>query len=77
MKTQYDRLEVLLTRPGGATSLELVRAVPSLCIHKRISFMALEMGWKITKTKKGKFTNYVGIPPRKQSKYVPKTVWVK
>lgn len=76
MKTQYDRIGALISRPGGATSVELVRAVPSLCIHKRLSHMRLEMGWKITKKQDGKFKRYFGVSPEKQ-KYVPKTVWVK
>lgn len=74
MLTQYQRIAQLITRPGGATSVQIVRAVPSLSIHKRLSVMRLEMGWKINKTRDGKFTRYVGTPPQQ---YQPKTVWVK
>ena len=74
--TQYDRIALLLIRPQGATSVDLVRAVPSLSIHKRISHMRLVMGWNIRKVRDGKFIRYFGTPPN-QKKYVPKTVWIK
>jgi hypothetical protein len=75
MKTQYDRLAVLLTRPGGCTSVDVMRTLPSTCPHKRISDMA-DKGWKVQKTKIGDLTRYTGQPPMKKSGYVPKTVWV-
>ena len=74
MKTQYDRIGELISRPGGATSVQIVRAVPSLSIHKRLSVMRLEMGWKIKKLRDGKFTRYIGQPPKAKT---PTTVWVK
>lgn len=76
MKTQHDRMATLLTRPQGATSVELARAAPSLSVHKRISELRLKKGWTITKRQDGKFLRYFGKPP-KVVKYVPKTVWVK
>jgi hypothetical protein len=75
MKTQYDRLAVLLTRPGGCTSVDVMLKLPSTCPHKRLSYMRREMGWKIQKTQIGKLIRYTGQPPVKKSDYVPKTVW--
>lgn len=77
MKTQYDRLALLLTRPGGCTSVDVMLKLPSTCPHKRISVMEDEKGWKIQKTKVGKLIRYTGQPPKKLSDYIPRTVWVK
>lgn len=79
MKTQYDRLAVLLTRPGGCTMLEVSRVCNSTTPSRRVSDMR-DRGWIITKHKvEGKnYHRFFGNPPpAKKTKYVPKTVWVK
>lgn len=44
--TQYDRLAKLLTRKAGATAMDIVEAVGTVCPHKRLSEMK-ERGWTI------------------------------
>jgi hypothetical protein len=47
MKTnQYTRLAKLLTRKRGATAMDIVEAVGTVCPHKRLSEMK-ERGWAI------------------------------
>jgi len=62
MKTQYDKLGHLLTRPGGCTAVDVVR-MGSVSPHKRISVLS-ERGWKINKRKDGKLIRYTGKPPK-------------
>lgn len=62
MRTQYDKLANLLTRPGGCTAVDVVR-MGSVSPHKRISVLA-ERGWKINKRKDGKLIRYTGKPPK-------------
>lgn len=48
MKTsQYEVIGNLLKRKRGATTLELMAASNSTCIHKRMSEMSHHMGWNI------------------------------
>jgi hypothetical protein len=44
--TQYDRLAKLLTRKSGATAMDIVEAVGTVCPHKRLSELK-ERGWRI------------------------------
>lgn len=63
MKTQYEKLGHLLTRPGGCTAVDVVR-MGSVSPHKRISFLAKQRGWTINKRKDGKLIRYTGKPPK-------------
>lgn len=65
MKSQYDRLERLLTRKTGATAMDIVQAVGTVCPHKRLSEMKAR-GWTITREQvKGRnFGRYYGIKPQ-------------
>lgn len=47
-QNQYDRLAKLLTRKRGATAMDIVEAVGTVCPHKRLSEMK-ERGWTITR----------------------------
>jgi hypothetical protein len=47
-KTQYERLSRLLTRKSGATAMDIVEAVGTVCPHKRLSELK-ERGWHITR----------------------------
>ena len=64
MKSQYDRLERLLTRKTGATAMDIVQAVGTVCPHKRLSEMKAR-GWTITREQvKGRnFGRYFGKAP--------------
>lgn len=65
MKTsQYQRLEKLLTRKSGATAMEIVSALGTVCPHKRLSEMK-ERGWHITRQQvNGKtYGRYFGRKP--------------
>lgn len=46
--TQYQRLGKLLTRKTGATAMEIVSTVGTVCPHKRMSELK-DKGWTITK----------------------------
>ena len=63
-RTQYDRLEKLLTRKRGATAMDIVTAVGTVCPHKRLSEMKAR-GWRITRTpvKGQSFGVYRGVAP--------------
>lgn len=62
--TQYDRLAKLLTRKRGATAMDIVEAVGTVCPHKRLSEMK-QRGWWITREQiPGKtFGVYRGVKP--------------
>lgn len=64
MKTQYDKLSHLLTRPGGCTAVDVMRLIPSTAPHKRLSDMFFLKGWEINKRKDGKLIRYTGKPPK-------------
>lgn len=66
--TQYTKLGALLKRSQGATTLELMRASLSSCVHKRMTEMRRK-GWTITRTPiKGKnYGRYKGKPPTKEA----------
>lgn len=63
--SQYDRLAKLLTRKKGATAMEVIEAVGTVCPHKRLSEMK-ERGWDITrKQAEGKsHGTYYGVAPQ-------------
>ena len=63
--TQLDKLKKLLLRKRGVSSIEAANALPSLCIHKRISELHLEHGWTILKKQDGKVKRYWGVKPVK------------
>ncbi len=63
MRTQYEKIGHLLTRPGGCTAVDVMRMVPSTCPHKRVSDMQAR-GWSINKRKDGKLIRYTGKPPK-------------
>jgi hypothetical protein len=44
--TQYDRLAKLLTRKKGATAMDIVAEVGTVCPHKRLSELKAR-GWRI------------------------------
>lgn len=46
--TQYDRLERLLTRKRGATAMDIIESVGTVCPHKRMSELR-QRGWTITR----------------------------
>jgi hypothetical protein len=62
--TQYDRLGKLLTRKKGATAMDIVQAVGTVCPHKRLSEMKAR-GWRITRRQvPGKsYGTYHGVKP--------------
>lgn len=64
-QSQYERLEKLLTRKKGATAMDMVEAVGTVCPHKRLSEMK-ERGWKIRREQvEGKsYGRYYGIAPQ-------------
>lgn len=64
MKTQYDRLERLLTRKKGATAMDIATEVGSTSPHKRLSELR-ERGWRIWREQvKGKnYGVYFGVRP--------------
>lgn len=47
-QSQYDRLAKLLKRKTGATAMDIVEAVGTVCPHKRLSEMKGK-GWRITR----------------------------
>jgi hypothetical protein len=49
-QTQYERLSKLLTRKKGATAMDIVEAVGTVCPHKRLSEMK-ERGWLVWREK--------------------------
>jgi len=48
MKTQLEKLKVLLRRKRGVTAMEIVSEVGTVCPHKRLSELK-EQGWTITR----------------------------
>jgi len=66
MKTQLDKLAVLLTRSRGITSYEIIMELGTVSPHKRLSELK-ERGWTITKRKvNGKnYHRYFGKRPEK------------
>ena len=65
MKSQYDRLERLLTRKTGAAAMDIVQAVGTVCPHRRLKDMQ-EKGWTIRREQiAGKsYGRYYGIKPQ-------------
>jgi hypothetical protein len=63
-RTQYDRLSKLLTRKRGATAMDIVEAVGTVCPHKRLSELKAR-GWRITREQvPGKsYGRYRGVAP--------------
>jgi hypothetical protein len=61
---QLEKLQFLLTRKSGCTSVDIAKFLPSVCPHKRLSDLKYE-GWTITKKKIGKLFVYFGKPPKK------------
>lgn len=62
--TQSKRLEQLLTRKRGVTSMEIIGAIGTVCPHKRMSELKAR-GWTITKQEiAGKsYHRYFGVAP--------------
>lgn len=62
--TQTKRLEQLLTRKRGVTSMEIIGAIGTVCPHKRMSELKAR-GWTITKQEiTGKsYHRYFGVAP--------------
>ena len=65
-KTQLEKLEKLLLKKNGTTTVEIARILPSVTPTRRISDMR-EKGWTITfKLKDDGVTKiYFGQPPAK------------
>lgn len=65
MKTQYERIGRLLTRPRGATALEIIQTAGTVSPHSRMSEMKAR-GWRIVhKPIKGKsYGSYHGKKPK-------------
>lgn len=63
-RTQYERLARLLTRKAGATAMDIVEAVGTVCPHKRLSELKAR-GWHITREQvAGKsYGVYRGVAP--------------
>jgi hypothetical protein len=64
--TQYKKLAQLLRRQRGATAMEIVREVGTVCPHKRMSELK-DRGWVIWRVEvQGKnYGRYFGKPPEK------------
>jgi len=64
--TQLDKLKLLMQRKQGVTSVEIVKHLPSVTPHRRISDLK-EAGWTITfkLMDDNKTKIYFGKPPRK------------
>jgi hypothetical protein len=64
--SQMDKLRKLLQRKSGVTSIEIVKTLPSVSPHRRISDLK-EQGWTITsKLRSDNVTKvYFGKPPKK------------
>ena len=69
MKTQPERLAELLTRPQGATAMEICRHVGTVSPHRRLTDMT-ERGWRIKKIPvAGKnYHKYFGIAPKAKTR---------
>lgn len=65
MRTQSQLLGKLLSRKCGATPMEIIVKVGTVCPHKRMADLKA-MGWTITKQKiKGKtYHRYYGQAPQ-------------
>lgn len=65
MKTQYERLERLLTRKTGATAMDIATEVGSTSPHKRLSELR-ERGWTIWReaVKGRNYGRYFGKKPQ-------------
>lgn len=63
--TQHQILAKLLSRKSGATALEIIQRVGTVCQHKRMSDLKA-MGWTITKRRvTGKnYHAYFGTAPK-------------
>ena len=64
-KTQMDKLKELLQRKQGVKSYEIVKALPSVSPHRRLSDLK-ELGWTITfkLCDDNKTKIYFGKPPK-------------
>ena len=63
--TQQLKLIKLLTRKQGCTSVDIVKGLPSVTPHRRISDLK-DKGWTILKKKQNDaLTVYFGKPPKK------------
>jgi hypothetical protein len=64
-KTQMDKLKELLQRKQGVKSYEIVKALPSVSPHRRLSDLK-ERGWTITfkLMDDNKTKIYFGKPPK-------------
>jgi hypothetical protein len=64
-KTQMDKLKELLQRKQGVKSYEIVKALPSVSPHRRLSDLK-ERGWTITfkLCDDNKTKIYFGKPPK-------------
>ena len=65
MKSQYERLERLLTRKTGATAMDIVREVGTVCPHRRMADLRAK-GWAIVRKEiPGKnYGRYFGVKPQ-------------
>lgn len=63
--TQHQILAKLLSRKSGATALEIIQRVGTVCPHKRMSDLKA-MGWTITKRRVTgkKYHAYFGTAPK-------------
>lgn len=63
--TQHQILAKLLSRKSGATALEIIQRVGTVCPHKRTSDLKA-MGWTITKRRVTgkKYLAYFGTAPK-------------
>lgn len=63
--TQHQILAKLLSRKSGATALEIIQRVGTVCPHKRMSDLKA-MGWTITKRRVTgkKYNAYFGTAPK-------------
>jgi hypothetical protein len=63
--TQYDKLARLLSRKTGATAMDIVSTIGTVCPHKRLSELK-QRGWTIRKEQvPGRsFHRYFGKAPK-------------
>lgn len=61
--TQHQKLERLLMRKRGCTSVDICAVLPSVSPHRRLSDLK-ERGWSILKKQEGKLKRYFGTPPK-------------
>ena len=64
MKTQCERLAQLLTRKRGATPMEIIEHVGTVCPHRRLYDLKQE-GWTLSKKRVvgTNYHRYFGVAP--------------